>query len=191
MNPPLLFQTNRNTTEFISPIPVIEISGDILRGSKEGDYMFGSAESDLILGKSGHDDLFGFDGDDILNGGHGHDVLEGGAGDDLLIGGKGNDTAIYWGFASEFSLDLSNGTITDLLDDYGTDTLASIEKIGFIDATYLLTDTGVKQIDCGYGWPGWYDSDGLNITGETPEETASYQIKIQHEDQMINMTVHA
>ena len=178
--------------EIESPVDPVLVVEQILKGGRRGDFLWGTQGDDLIMGGSGWDDLYGAGGDDILIGGKGRDTLEGGGGDDLLIGGKGVDTAFYWGFADEFSLDLSTNTITDLLDDYGTDQLVSIEKISFIDATYKFTDAGVEKINNGF-WGGWWSFGGdLDVEGQvTPEinEASSYQLTVEHDDEARQITV--
>ncbi|MDV7338062.1 hypothetical protein RYZ26_00545 [Terasakiella sp. A23] len=166
-------------TPIETPIDIIAIEGLIREGGNKKDYLSGSWESDLIMGGAGRDNLFGWDGDDVLIGGAGNDRIEGGGGDDLIIGGTGKDTAFYWGWADEFVFDLEKGTITDLLDDYGTDTLVSVEKIQFIDATYKITDDGIEKSST--GWNRWFSSD-LHVTGEGPGKTeddnSSYQLHV-------------
>jgi len=183
--PTLIFPENEEII-MDSPIDVHLVSGEIISGSRSRDFIFGGDDNDVIFGGGRSDYLFGNGGDDILIGGKGRDLLQGGAGDDLLIGGKGSDTAFYRGFASEFSLDLETGKITDLLDDYGTDTLISIEKIKFIDVTYKFTDQGVEELNNGsFNW--WRGSADLNVTGDVPvakEHSNSYQVSINYEDQI-------
>ncbi len=150
----------------------------VVEGTKASEMLTGSWETDLLLGDDGDDFLFGGGGSDVLIGGEGNDHLEGGYGDDVIIGGEGEDTAFYWGFASEFELDLTHHSILDLLDDYGKDQLVSIEKIGFIDATYRINAEGAEKIDNGIFDIDWGVSSGLNVIQSTPVDdntSVSYQ----------------
>src|SRR3954466_1623931 len=80
---------------------------------------------------------FRFDGLD------GRDTLVGGAGDDTLIGGPSNDIAVFSGprSAYRFTLNLDHSLeVADLRPGHpdGVDTLSSIERLQFSDATYLV-----------------------------------------------------
>ncbi|WP_417840945.1 hypothetical protein [Terasakiella sp.] len=157
---------------------------NIVQGTKISESLTGSWEKELLLGDDGDDRLYGWGGDDVLIGGDGNDHLEGSYGDDIIVGGEGEDTAFYWGFASEFELDLTHHSILDLLDDYGQDQLVSIEKIGFIDATYRLSADGVEKIDNGLYNIDWGPSGELNVIQSVPADnntSVSYQ-SIQTED---------
>lgn len=157
---------------------------NIVQGTKSSEILTGSWEKDLLLGDDGDDFIFGGGGADVLIGGDGNDHLEGSYGDDVIIGGEGEDTAFYWGFASEFELDLTHHSILDLLDDYGQDQLVSIEKIGFIDATYRINADGVEKIDNGVYGIDWGTTGELNIIQSGPIDhntSVSYQ-STQNED---------
>lgn len=157
----------------------------VAQGTKSPEILIGSWGKDLLLGEDGDDFLFGGWGNDVLIGGDGNDHLEGGSGDDVIMGGEGEDTAFYWGFASEFELDLTDYSLLDLRDAYGKDQLTSIEKISFIDATYRLDHNDVEKIDNGLFNFDWGHSGGLNVIQSAPVDnktSLSYQ-STQTEDE--------
>lgn len=99
----------------------------------------GNDHLNTIIGGDGNDALFGYAGDDMLIGGNGDDQLSGSEGDDQIDGGDGNDTVYFSGFRADYTIaELADGSIfvTDNTGNDGTDTLAGIESISFIDMLY-------------------------------------------------------
>ncbi|NEO85642.1 MAG: hypothetical protein F6J87_15535 [Spirulina sp. SIO3F2] len=90
-----------------------------------------------IIGTQFADTITGDDNDNTFIGGDGNDMLKGGGGNDILKGGNGDDTALFSGNFEDYSFSVSNGiiTVTDNVGTDGTDTLESIEKLGFSDGT--------------------------------------------------------
>jgi len=80
-----------------------------------------------LYGGGGNDNLKGGNGDDGLFGENGDDMLLGGVGDDILNGGAGTDSADYAALELAVQVNLSTGTANK--DDYGTDSLVSIENV--------------------------------------------------------------
>jgi len=89
---------------------------------------------------------------DSIDGFGGNDIIRGGGGDDLIDGGPGTDTARYDGNFADYSIvgDFdSNGDLVGFLSvtdnnpgdgDEGHDTLTSIERLQFADATFNIGD---------------------------------------------------
>ena len=107
-------------------------------GEAGDDGLIGGSAADHLEGGDGADILYGNAGGDILIGGGGADRLAGGLGDDILTGGGQGDTAIFTGFAADFSCALSGGagTVTDQNaddGDQGADTLSGISVLRFTD----------------------------------------------------------
>jgi serralysin len=121
-------------------VPIGALSFD---GRGGDDRITGGEEGDSFAGGSGSDEVYGFGGDDTLSGG---------ADDDILSGGDGFDTATYAGPVSDYTITYttdSGGRVTGysaVVDnvpaggDEGSDTLSSIEKLSFGDATLDLSD---------------------------------------------------
>ena len=100
----------------------------MLNGGAGSDYLVGGTGNDTLFGGAGDDRLWGQDGVDYLYGGAGDDILNGGFGQDgILHGGRGSDTADYSYSGDRWSVDLINGTATNLSAG-GTETLVSIEN---------------------------------------------------------------
>jgi Ca2+-binding RTX toxin-like protein len=132
---------------------------DALDGGAGDDTLFGNADADALSGQAGADKLLGGDGDDTLRGGSendellggaGSDLLEGGlhddllnggAGDDVLKGGDGEDTAVFGGSRADYTVTLSNGTVTLIQKNTGeTDTVSGVEWFQFADQRMSLAD---------------------------------------------------
>jgi hypothetical protein len=98
-----------------------------------------------IDGGSGDDTLAGGNGTDTLRGNGGNDRLAGGDGKDMLDGGAGVDTAVFSGSRANFSVaKTSTGyTITALSGSAGADSLTSIERFAFDDASVGMDFSGV------------------------------------------------
>ncbi len=62
-------------------------------------------------------------------------VFAGGGGDDAIDGGDGWDTALFWGPRAQFEVAPSDDgfTVADRTGDWGTDSLAGIERLAFAD----------------------------------------------------------
>lgn len=108
------------------------------------DAVFAGGGDDIISGEAGNDSLYGGSGNDALNGGEGDDDLDGGAGDDQAeYAGASTDYAIsYTAGTNQYTIAvLGSAGLTD-----GTDTLTGIEKLGFSDGTFYLTETGLSAV---------------------------------------------
>lgn len=161
-------------------------------GGRDDDHLFAGIEDSLLVGNEGDDNLYGWKGDDVLVGGAGNDYFEGNLGNDILIGGSGEDTAFYWGFSAEFELDLYNKTLADQDAFYGTDRLISIEKLGFIDATYQIDETGIEKIDNGFFKFSWGNFGSLKVVenmSQKNDEPVSYQTSSSDEDVALALSV--
>ncbi len=141
---------------------------DVLDGNNHP-TLGSAADADTLDGAGGNDLLFGRGGDDDLDGGAGTDTLTGGDGDDELAGGSETDTASYAGNIADYTIT----TITDgggniigfsaVVDneagdgDEGSDTLTSIEKLVFADAT-LEAAKPIQLYDAGDVLVGTFDT---------------------------------
>lgn len=75
-------------------------------------------------------------------GGSGDDILYGNEADNILNGGAGNDRVVYTTDITDFMVqivDSATAVITDLVNNWGTDTLISIEEFVFNNVTYDWT----------------------------------------------------
>lgn len=92
------------------------------------------------------DIIFGLSGNDTINAGAGNDTLLGGAGSDRLNGDAGTDTAAFDGTLAAATFALAGGLVTVATATGGTDTLASVERVSFADATMtLVADTAATN----------------------------------------------
>lgn len=100
---------------------------------------------------------------DVFRGGGGDDVFVGGAGDDRFEGGTGADLARYPGQRGDYRIEGGSGawTVRDVAGALGTDTLVSVERLGFDGASKVLAldldghaGTVAKLIGALFG-PGW------------------------------------
>ncbi len=98
-----------------------------LRGNTLDNRLFGNSRENTLEGLAGRDSLFGMDGADLL---------VGGVGDDFLNGGKSIDSAGYAGRANDYVLEFKwlEGQMR-VGGSEGTDTLSSVERLIFSDAT--------------------------------------------------------
>jgi len=78
----------------------------------------------------------------VLQGGGGNDKLSGGSGNDLLDGGTGLDTAVYAGNLADHIFSQSNEGRLQVSATSQQDTLISIERIDFADAS-ITVDEGI------------------------------------------------
>jgi hypothetical protein len=110
---------------------------------------FGTVIENLI-GSAFADRLTGNEVDNRIDGGAGSDTLEGGSGNDTLNGGDGSDTVVAGGRFRDFSLsrDPATGqfTLRDLVGSQGTDVLAGVESVQFLDGTVTLSATGASAL---------------------------------------------
>jgi Bacterial Ig domain/Peptidase M10 serralysin C terminal/RTX calcium-binding nonapeptide repeat (4 copies) len=90
------------------------------------------------IGTAADDELIGNDADNRLTGGLGNDWLD---------GGKGNDTAVYAGPRSGYEVDHAFGvTYVKARDGVsGYDTLLSVERLQFADATITLAASPLAE----------------------------------------------
>ncbi|MCC7428129.1 MAG: S8 family serine peptidase [Alphaproteobacteria bacterium] len=101
------------------------------------EHAIGGDGTDTIAGTPGANWLRGGRGNDTLRGGAGDDRLEGEAGDDRLDGGAGLDTAVIRAGFGDTAIQ-RRGAETVLVGPDGTDTLAGIERVVFLDRTIGL-----------------------------------------------------
>jgi Ca2+-binding RTX toxin-like protein len=111
---------------------------------------------------------------DMLTGNASANELTGGGGNDALNGGGGTDTAIFSGPVADYGFSLNGGgsvVVTDVSagSPDGTDTLISIERLQFGNATFnLLAGTNASQTLNGTGGAdillGFGGNDTLNGT---------------------------
>jgi Ca2+-binding RTX toxin-like protein len=141
-----------------------EDGDDTLGGDTGDDVLRGGAGNDRLSGGAGSDRLEGGDGNDVLDGGENPDILLGGTGDDRLIGG-GSDDMLDGGEGYDVvqSLHLRRQAFLEVLDgtggwdyrtsgDDGTDLLADVETIRFVDGWLDLSAEGpVSSVARVYG----------------------------------------
>ncbi len=111
-----------------------------LRGGDNLDWLQGMGGNDRLFGGNGNDQLHGGDGDDQLFGEAGNDTLEGDPGNDIMDGGDGFDEASYEGAYQGSAIVRYDSNLWVLTQNYGRDTLTSIESIRW-------TDTGFSNLD--------------------------------------------
>jgi hypothetical protein len=119
----------------------------VLLGQAQAGY--GNALDNVLEGNGGANQLNGGAGHDELLGQAGDDSLEGGTGDDTLQGGEGLDVAVYSGEFDDYRIShdrdsqlwrVEDVNLNDGLDE-GSDTLATIEILGFADQDYSLLNS--------------------------------------------------
>jgi len=119
----------------------------VLLGQAQAGY--GNELDNVLEGNGGANQLNGGAGHDELLGQAGDDSLEGGTGDDTLQGGEGLDVAVYSGEFDDYRIshdrDSQLWRVEDVNlndgQDEGTDTLATIEILGFADQDYSLLNS--------------------------------------------------
>lgn len=117
----------------------------------------GNNSNNTITGNSGSNAILGFAGTDNLNGGGGDDTLTGGAGNDVLNGGAGIDTAVFTANFNNYGITYNSTTkIYTLIDKRsgspdGTDTVTSVEKLQFADATITVSGVGTNYATVALG----------------------------------------
>ena len=94
----------------------------------------------LVTGTATADALSGTEGRDTLAGLEGNDTLTGLAGDDTLEGGSGIDVALYAGQRAAYGVLKTAGgwQVTDSGGRDGSDRLAGVERLQFLDAQLAL-----------------------------------------------------
>ncbi|HEY0600924.1 M10 family metallopeptidase C-terminal domain-containing protein [Brevundimonas sp.] len=97
----------------------------------------GAPITNPINGTSGNDTLNGTAGFDAISGGDGDDVITGAGSNDTISGGAGVDTAVFAGLRTSYVVTTSGGTTTVTGPD-GTDTLTTVERLRFDDATLIV-----------------------------------------------------
>lgn len=126
-------------------------------GAPDRTVLQGDGSSQLI--SSADEDAFlnGRSGADTLSGGGGDDVLSGGVGDDSVDGGAGFDTAVFAGFAGEFTFGVatnSEGFVTQFISatdtnlsngNEGGDTLA-VEAVTTLGDNFTLSTADPVQL---------------------------------------------
>jgi len=125
------------------------ISAEQLAGLGYQRYAHGNIANALLYHNnpaSMIEDVIGGSGDDVIVGNIADNTLTGGQGNDFLDGGIGVDSAVYSGFASEYSW-VQNAdntwTISDLRGGApdGTDILKNIQYLDFTDLVVTLAQT--------------------------------------------------
>ena len=117
----------------------------------------GNGANNSITGNSGSNVILGFAGSDTLNGGGGDDTLNGGPGNDVLNGGAGIDTAVFTGNFNNYGITYnSTSKIYTLVDKRagspdGTDTVTSLEKLQFANATITVSGVGTEYATVALG----------------------------------------
>ena len=105
------------------------------------------AKHTTVWGSNSGDQIVLREGNERFIGGPGADEVVGGQGNDHIDGGDGIDTVTYTGNHSDFVLRKSgdNWVIQDTRstnDNEGTDTLVSVERLGFSDQAIALDTEG-------------------------------------------------
>ena len=128
---------------------------DTVQGASGKDVFYGGAGDDWLMGWGGNDQLYGEKGNDLLDGGAGADQIDGGdgndtlygnTGDDSIDGGNGTDTAVFSGASTDYLVAATDSgfTVKDLRGTDGTDTLSSVEKLGFTDGTFTAQQLAAR-----------------------------------------------
>lgn len=89
---------------------------------------------EFLIGDAGNNEIEAHEGNDTLEGRGGNDTLIGNRGDDALNGGEGIDTAKYIGDSNHFTIQITKGAATKVIDRKGaegTDSLQDVEKLDF------------------------------------------------------------
>lgn len=96
------------------------------------------------LGLTGNDFINGSFGNDVIFGYSGNDSISGNGGNDTIDGGTGNTTSVYRGFSSQYSINVSKGKFTTVIDLVsnrdGFDTLTRVKYLQFLDKTITVRD---------------------------------------------------
>ncbi len=113
--------TDFETLEFFNT------SMPVVQGGAEADSMFGTWRSEVFLGAEGND------------------RFRGGYGDDVIDGGAGMDTALYRYRYADYSIRRLDGgdlevAYTGRWHGDGTDRLAGVEQLEFVDRTIMVDD---------------------------------------------------
>ena len=94
----------------------------------------------------------------VITGNAAANSLRGNGGNDTINGGGGTDTAIFGGLRSQYTVtDLGGGSIRVVGPD-GTDTLNSVERIAFDNATLTLVPPRIETYNdtaSQYGWSSY------------------------------------
>jgi serralysin len=101
----------------------------------------GEPLTDTLNGTAGADTLTGGSGANTINGMAGDDILTGGVGDDTIDGGAGLDTAVFAGLRSAYAVSTATG-VTTVTGPDGADTLTTVERLRFSDATLIVATGG-------------------------------------------------
>jgi Ca2+-binding RTX toxin-like protein len=118
--------------EVVMSAPSVPLSAAVSPVATIGDdVLFGTVGDDVIDALAGDDEVFGLGGNDTLIGGPGNDILD---------GGEGNDTAVFNGAIADFTFEVTDEGILEVVDDAAgeEDAVISIENFQFTDGTLTL-----------------------------------------------------
>lgn len=90
---------------------------------------------------AGSDTIRASDAGSIIESGAGSDTIHGGAGDDRIAGGEGLDTLVLDGQAAQYTLSATADGW--LVEGFGRDLVAGVERIRFSDTTMAIDIDGV------------------------------------------------
>lgn len=146
------------SSDFDLAPPMILTGSDLIVGSSGNDRIAGYGGSDRLEGSGGNDTLYGdgrseftaVTGEAISSAASrvadGADTLKGGGGNDRLFGGDGLDIAVFEGNISQYRVTGIGTNAIEVSDQItgrdGVDTLASIERLQFADASLALDVSG-------------------------------------------------
>ena len=116
-------------------IVVANNDGNTINGGSGNDTITGGTGADDIIGGNGNDMLVGGAGNDTISGGKGNDKITGGTGTNTINGGAGTDTLFLSGKQADYTVTHHKNGTTTVTGDGETDTLTSVEKLQFSDAT--------------------------------------------------------
>ncbi|HYC99213.1 M10 family metallopeptidase C-terminal domain-containing protein [Brevundimonas sp.] len=137
-------------TDTISNVERLQFADGLFdaAGAPLGGAINGTAGADALNGTANADTINGLDGDDVITGGGANDTISGGA---------GVDTAVFAGLRTSYVVTTSGGTTTVTGPD-GTDTLTTVERLRFDDATLIVGAGG------GQYFGGTANADTINAT---------------------------
>jgi hypothetical protein len=117
-------------------------------GAITAEMLVGTSGNDNITGTTIGDAISGLGGNDTISAGGGNDLITGGPGNDTLDGGAGLDTSNYTGAFRQYLLTGNPAVTATLQGPDGTDSLASVERLVFMDGNLNFDPTShIAQVE--------------------------------------------
>ena len=99
-----------------------------------------------IIGTNASETLYGNYQDNVISGSGSNDIIDGGKGNDTIDGGSGTDYVIYADNFADCSITPNGLNYTVKTKTEGTDSVANIEFLKFLDQTIdIITGTALKD----------------------------------------------